>query len=454
MAFQLNSKYVYDAKYIKEQQPSYFVGCTTNIAKIIKKKTIPQSAYMYASYSKVKGWTVLDYDSNYSKKKLLFTKQWVEANILTRPEEIDSDTKTLPDVLELDEGEKFVDTDGKLVEIMVRGVRDIDGIYFNASDIGAMLSIANITNTFTKEFTRFEKGKHYVYFMEKCNGGNSRNSKNSRNSRNGKNRYMYLTYYGLVRLLFVSTEDVADHFQKWAFGVLFKAQLGTSCQKQELVSDVLGLNIQSIRSFLNTGMTSMPTLYLLELGKVGELREVFSIPNYFKDEEVVLKFGLTNDLSRRLMEHEKSYGKLIKRAGCEIRLKYHAYIDTIYLYEAEKEISDYFKNVNWNLEHDTFKELACVSNLMLNNVVHGQFKSVGRTYCGKLHDLQVQITTLLSENERIAIDSIEKIDYWKGLLKERDDRMREKDDYMSILLKEKDEKSSIQNELIRMLKSK
>lgn len=438
MAFQINSRFVYDAKYIKEKQPSYFVGCTTNIAKIIKKKAIPQSEYMFASYSKVKGWTVLDNDSNYNKKKLLLTKQWVETNILSTPEEIeniDENANTLPDVLKLEENEKFVDSFGKTVEITVRGVRDIDGIYFKTADIGLMLSIANIANTFTKEFTRFEKGKHYVYFLEK------------------NKPIMYLTYYGLIRLLFVSTKDVAEHFQKWAFDVLFKAQLGTVNQKQELVADVLGVNIQSIRSFLNTGMTSMPTLYLLELGKVKDLRNIFSIPDNFNDDEIVLKFGLTNDLSRRLNEHDKMYGKMIKGAGCEIRLKYHAYIDTIYLYEAEKEISDYFKNVNWNVEHETFKELACVPEIMLNNVVHGQFKSIGRTYCGKLHDLQVQITTLMTEKDRFMVDSIEKIESYKTLLKEKDERMREKDEYMSILLKEKDEKSCIQNELIQLLRS-
>lgn len=435
MAFQINSKYVYDAKYIKERQPSYFAGCTTNISKIIKKKTIPQSEYMFASYSKTKGWTVLDNDSNYNKKKLLLTKKWVENNILTTPEEINN-KRHIPEVIELEEEEKFVDTLGKTVEIMARGVRDIDGIYFKASDIGSMLSIANITNTFTKEFTRFEKDKHYLYFLE------------------NKKPVMYLTYYGLVRLLFVSTKDIAEHFQKWAFNVLFKTQGESIDKKQELVSDVLGLNIQSIRSFLNTGMTSMPTLYMLELGKVKDLRDVFSIPSHFKDDDVVLKFGLTNDLSRRLMEHDKYYGKIIKRVGCEIRLKYHAYIDTIYLYEAEKEISDYFKNVNWNLEHETFKELACVSEIMLNNVVHGQFKNIGRTYCGKLHDLQVQITTLQSEKERMVVESNDKIDYLKRLLKERDDRMREKDEFMTVLLREKDDKSNIQNELIQMLKER
>lgn len=401
MSIMINSREMFDLQYIKNIQPDYFKGCTTNMSRIISKKSIPKTDFMFASYSKLKGWKELEYDTCYNKKRVLISKSWVESNIFKSNSK---EYTPLPPLLKLSDSEKFVDLDGKTVEITVRGERDIDKIYFKTHDIGCMLNSKNIRSTLTGDASKFLKDTHYTYFLE-----------------DGK-IIMYLTYYGLVRLLFVSTLRAAEHFQTWAFNVLFKAHMGTPEDKIQLSADVLGLDIKTIRSFLQTAAAPLPTIYLLELGKVKDLRYIFTIPDQFQDTDTVVKFGLTNDLSRRLSEHEKMYNKL---KVSNIKLKFHAYIDNVYLYEAEKEVADYFRNVNWNLEHIKYNELACISDIMIDNVVHGLFKNIGQMYSGKLHDLQVQIQALASEKVQFEM------------------RFKEREEYINL-----------QNDMIQILKSK
>lgn len=382
MAFKLDSKYVYDASYLKEKQPKYFKGCKTNPIKIIQKKSIPKEHYMFASYSKVDGWKLLDHDSNYKKKKLLISKEWAYANI-----DANIDANIGPNIVPIHESERFVDLKGRIIDLEIRGtVGNLDSLYFCASDVGKMISMKNMI----KDHARFLPDKHYVYFQDT----------------------MYLTYTGLLRLLFSSVDDIAEHFQKWAHSVLLTGNN----------------SVQTVRSFLNTGMTSMSAIYMLELGRVKDVRSTFSIPDTFKDEDVVIKFGLTNDLSRRMLEHDKTYGKV---CGCDIRIKFHAYIDTMFLYEAEKEISDYFKNVEWDLKHDKYKELVCVPEIMLNNVVQKHFKSISGKYCSKIQELQIQ----LQRN--------------KMVLEEKENTYK----YMREIMQAKDDKIEVLGEMIGMLKS-
>ncbi len=66
-----------------------------------------------------------------------------------------------------------------------------------------------------------------------------------------------------------------------------------------------------------------PSIYLFEMGKTKDLREILKIPMSHDDEAVVYKYGLTNDLARRTCEHDLKYKKL----GIKINLKHHAFID-------------------------------------------------------------------------------------------------------------------------------
>jgi hypothetical protein len=48
---------------------------------------------------------------------------------------------------------------------------------------------------------------------------------------------LFLTYHGLVKLLFSRRHPMAEHFQKWAISILFAHQMGTDEQKEALGAD-------------------------------------------------------------------------------------------------------------------------------------------------------------------------------------------------------------------------
>ncbi len=51
-----------------------------------------------------------------------------------------------------------------------------------------------------------------------------------------KNKKLFLTYIGLLKVLFSSRTKSANKFVKWASKTLFVAQMGTIVQKTQLVS--------------------------------------------------------------------------------------------------------------------------------------------------------------------------------------------------------------------------
>ena len=53
---------------------------------------------------------------------------------------------------------------------------------------------------------------------------------------------LFLTYEGLLRVLFVSRSGVAHKFTSWATEKLFTIQMGTQKQKRTLASNILGVD--------------------------------------------------------------------------------------------------------------------------------------------------------------------------------------------------------------------
>lgn len=395
MSVQINNVEMYDVAYLKDKIPTYFSGFSTNVFRIVKKKEVPESEYVYASYSTKTGWKVLEKDTTYARKKMLITKKWCDKNIPgLDTSQTDAEYDPLPPLLKLDDSEKFTDEKNNVVNIQIRGEkRHVDNVFFRTVDIGHMLEIDQIRTTITNGTSTFQKGVHYTYF-----------SKEKSDNSGGHTVAMYLTYGGLVKLLFSSKKNMAIHFQRWAVTTLFTVQMGSHDDKQQLGSDVLGVNIKAIKSFLNTSVTATPVVYMFTLGKVKDLRAILNIPESFNDDDTVVKYGLSKDLRRRSQEHEKTFGKLLKDVPCaEMVLKYHVYIDQFYLSDAETDVGKYFKGAHWSLDNDRFEELACIPDHMLNSIVHNEFKRIGAEYGGKLQDLQSQLSNSNKLNERLEM---------------------------------------------------
>jgi hypothetical protein len=61
-------------------------------------------------------------------------------------------------------------------------------------------------------------------------------------------------------------------FQDWASSIIYAAHLGTTEQRVDVAADIVGINAQMVKDVLTTCITSMPCVYLFNVGKITELR--------------------------------------------------------------------------------------------------------------------------------------------------------------------------------------
>jgi hypothetical protein len=190
-----------------------------------------------------------------------------------------------PDVLYLNDDEKFKDENGNTIDIEVRGERHFDKIWFKARDVEKMLEIDNIRATLVDAKSSYDVCAHYQTFdliplVRSSNKGDQTKDK--------AETAMFISYWGLVKMLFSRKHPIAVHFQRWAIQKLFTIQMGTADAKNELAADVLGVTPHALKAVLNTNVNAMPVVYLFSLGRVKDLRDTFDIPTEHKDDDIVV----------------------------------------------------------------------------------------------------------------------------------------------------------------------
>jgi len=79
---------------------------------------------------------------------------------------------------------------------------------------------------------------HFVYFNFLGSGG----------KKNKKNKELFLTYIGVLRVLFSSRNQSVDKFTKWATKILFTVQMGTIEQKNAFIGGLVGVSPEAVKS--------------------------------------------------------------------------------------------------------------------------------------------------------------------------------------------------------------
>lgn len=386
----------YNAEDLKEFDVAFFAKTSKTIRQIIERKKISKENYGYFCFNKKENkWKESNKDKPSVKAKLLIKEKWSKQNIPKFNEKIKNEYEEAPPILELKEEEKFKDVNNKLLDIEVRGERNLEKCYFDANQVSQFLKIVKFQSNTISDSSSYQEEKHYKFFIKKssCLTGKKSSKKT-----------MYLTYWGLTKLLFGSKNSNCEHFQKWAINILFTHQLGTQEQKQVLSDKLLGKSVKSAIDVFKTSCKSIPSIYLLTLGKVKNLRDSFNIPKDIDDETILCKYGKTENLERRLTEHNNDYGKI---KGVQLRLKYYAFIDPEFINDAENQIKNFFIANNMKYEHLERNELVLI-NL---NLIKNTLKTYGLVYnsCSgsvkeinsKIKDLeqQLEIKDLKHENE-------------------------------------------------------
>jgi hypothetical protein len=448
----------------------FYYGCKTKPKTIVTKKKIPESEFLYANLKKG-DWNLSS--SECKKSQLLISKEWVdkyyfkiddrkEPIIIPKPvnivfeepiinkqnlkapillveddDEIDIDEpesnndenendtiEEAPRILLLEDKEKFRDTDGNIIEIETRGNKIYNNIYFKVTDVSAGFNMKSLKTSLLTKHRGYERNIHYKTFLIAVSTRDHKtiniNNKTS----------LYLTYSGLLRVLFVSRNKNVERFQEWAMKTLFTIQMGKEEEKVKLGTSILNISEKTYKALFSKCANKLPSIYLIYLGNVKELRKTFEIDDSFPDDSGVYKYGFTDDLGRRMGEHETKYGKL---ENVKLVLTTFHGIDPQYLREAENDIKEECNAYEINLQTEGYKELIILNKKQLEHVTKN-YGRIGRDYMGHTAELQQQIRELKDEilklnyeNDRLKtlVETNEK--YHKLELKNKDCIIENKD---------------------------
>ena len=422
--FQIDNinKFYYSSKELCIYSPEFFYGCKTKPRKIIEKKNIPESEFIYANFNiKLNKWKLSTSDCK--KAQLLFSQEWVdkyffrvekvkigedvkqeikknikkENNIEvenTEQEDIkderdknrsvsSEDFEKAPEILELEDEEKFKDCDGNIIEIETRGEKDRNKIYFKAKDISKGFEMKYLNHTITNDHNAYERDLDYKTFFV--------NVIKDREISGVIKKSLYLTYHGLLRVLFVSRNKNVKKFQDWAEEKLFTIQMGSQEEKINLGTKILNISAKTYKAVFQTYASTFPCIYLICLGTIEKLRETFKIGSEeYDDESKIYKYGFTNDLTRRIGEHASKYEKL---KNVKVTLTTFHFIDVRYTSKAETDIADCCDAFEKNLVTKGYNELIVINKKQQEHIKE-YYKKIGAEYAGSTQELQDKIKNL------------------------------------------------------------
>jgi len=295
---------------------------------------------------------------------------------------IEEGIEEAPPIFELNEEEKFKDVDGNVIEIETRGERHLNKIYFKVKNVADSFGMKNLTSILLHKDKGYEKNVDYKLFNLK---GMTQVGKKTTNKKR-----LYLTYEGMLRMLFVSRNANANVFRKWATTIIYTHQLGTVEQKEVLGADLLKIPLKQFKEAFKAYTGKFPCIYLFELGTVRCLRALYSISPDISDDDIVYKYGFTDDIVRRFTEHTKDYGKL---KDVNVYLSQFTLIDTKFMSEAENELRQFFNDFDKALHVEGKRELITLNQKELKQV-RKQFEILRNDYSGSTQGLQTIIEDL------------------------------------------------------------
>lgn len=374
-----------------EKSKYAFLKGIRNGRELIKAKKLNDKNYIFAKYNKKNNQWVKS-DGN-SKR---FDKVFLEESYFNDNCCVD-EIEDVPEIIKLNKKEIFQD-DNYWYEIETRGERVVNGIYFRCNDVSGVFKLPNLNKLIKDQRSNYNIDIDYVYFHLE-NRGNPET----------KAKEIFLTYQGLLKVLFLSRVGIAHKFISWATETLFTIHLGTETQKNKLASKIIGVNYNVLKEVLNKTSTKMSCIYLIKIGIVKDLRKSMKISEDYDDKDTVYKYGMSIDLTRRLKEHEKEYGDY---KGSDLSIQLYDYIDPQYISNAEKSLKSFFEATDMEFIFKKYNELVIIPNDKLKNVKK-IFRDVSKMYMSSITELllklekkddEIKMIKMSYENEIIKKD--------------------------------------------------
>ena len=148
----------YPAEEVLNYDPVFFKNhkiTSKNIRDSIEIFNLIENNHFILLAKKKESW--FKYERKYPKAKLFLTKEWVENNVPKFKDisnDDDYECPPAPDILELNDSEKFKDTDGNVLDIEVRGTRNKKDTYFKVKNVSKEFNILKLQDNLTPDTPR------------------------------------------------------------------------------------------------------------------------------------------------------------------------------------------------------------------------------------------------------------------------------------------------------------
>ena len=178
-----------------------------NGRELIKNKKIKDFIYVRLKENK---WIITD-GKSYKYDKILFKKSFIDTiKEITEPIIIDDKYETAPDIIHLDNNEKFRDNEGNILEIETLGDREVNSIYFKVKDVMNGFNMDRLNDILQDKNKCYNENVDYKYFMINREINNKIKMK----------KELYLTLKGFLRVIHVSRNNKFNHkniyiIKKW-----------------------------------------------------------------------------------------------------------------------------------------------------------------------------------------------------------------------------------------------
>ena len=428
--FKYNDKNVYDLDSLVQYDQAYFFGCLKRKRDAITKKQIPEEHYFYAKITK-DGWS--ESESKYLRAKILVTEEWAKANVIKLVEKYAVKTpsstlragppgpkastsrvivktrKEAPDLLKLEDHEKFRDSEDNIFEVEVRGVRNEEQIFYKGKDVEKVFGMGSLVRGIHNNDNNYIKEEDYEIFLlahEPLNVVRGSIEK----SQSRRVQSVFFTYNGLLKVIFNSRSGVAHKFRKWATKIIYTAHLGTDEQRIEQALEIAGVNASLVKQVFDTCVTKVPCVYLFYIGAVTKMRKHYPVDLKDHRTGIIYKFGMTKSLHRRLMEHIKEYGGL---ENSDLKLSQWSPINEKLASRAETQLSHFFNNKKIIFQKHV--EIVILGRSDMSDVKE-QYLDVYNKY-GIVNDM----LAIAKQNTEL----IKNQSFQERLLKEKDERIKD-----------------------------
>ena len=133
---------------------------------------------------------------------------------------------------------KFVDDEGNMFEVEIRGERHEDKVRFRGRDIERVFEMEKLVDDAQKTDRGYVRNEDYEILLVVAPTLSGQLQVESLTQKGHKKR-LFFTYQGIIKVITGSRSGVAHKFKDWMTRVVFRAHMGTDWDKAELAYELI-----------------------------------------------------------------------------------------------------------------------------------------------------------------------------------------------------------------------